>query len=299
MLYYSFYLTLTVITTINAIGAILLFVGVYLCNGKRSLLYYGTIHLLVLCSEIVRLYHYFHIILNDTTDAARVFSGCMVGPCLLTAVLVHSYGLCKIISSKYRIRRVYSSFVPLIVFVANVLNMFIFIIIYNYANVTTSFKNKIMVMCAVTQIIIATLASLPYFFMLKLFRIRMMTTTEILDSKYLSDSCSYASTGTNKLTRHASLLDGFKLEIDNKSKLPFFIKSTLCQVAFIFIFILFKIYMVSFYAYSIYTETWNPYSLYIMRIVKHFSEAAISSNLLSYSLNNIFTKIKKNRKSKL
>ncbi|OAF67130.1 hypothetical protein A3Q56_05132 [Intoshia linei] len=193
-----------------------------------------------------------------------VLSACMVGPFMLTAIVAHSYGLLKIISSNYRVRRVYSNFVPFILVLLNVVNMLVFVMIMNYVNITKTMKSGILIECGFTQTIVGLCVCIPYLNLLYLFRLRVRNRIEILDPDYLYETSSICTT-KSQFSRNLSILDSFKVEVKDKSKIPFFVKATVLLICLVLIFIVTKIYLSIYHINAIHTGNFNMDGLKIIQ----------------------------------
>ncbi|OAF68257.1 hypothetical protein A3Q56_03999 [Intoshia linei] len=229
----------------------------------------------------------------------KVFSSCSGAPLLLTAIVIQLYGINKILTSKYVVRKIFSNPVALIVILLNIINTSTVILFIVSVNISFNLLLTMLMVCCIIQACIGIFTCIPCAHIFYLFRKRSLEQLDIIDPNYslLSDEHRDNKKRT-VIKRLSSFMDTFHINISNKTRIPYFIKALLIECLLIIMLVCMKIGGVIFIVKCLwnskinYDEAFN-YSFFLYGI-----ENILGFHLLTYCINALYTKYKssKNRK---
>ncbi|OAF68256.1 hypothetical protein A3Q56_03998 [Intoshia linei] len=266
-------------------------------KGKRSIAYYGVIHIMLFLMSGIRAINYIMHIINKETFTLSVISSCSATPLLIVASISHLYGIIKILNSKYYVRRLFSNSGALIIVLLNLLNIStVIVIITNTSDDTVAMA--MLLICNVSQIILGFIVCLPCGYIFYLFRKRTIEKYDILDADYLTKLEKDVQTKA-PLSRIISFMDTFKIDVKNETKIPFFVKAIFVQCFIISSFIVVRMVFIYYLIMSL-NHGITHYRSIMLNIVQCRSviETSYAALLLSFSIHCLYAKRRSDKTNK-
>ncbi|OAF68255.1 hypothetical protein A3Q56_03997 [Intoshia linei] len=252
--------------------------------------YYIAIYSILVIAGCFRLCQHAMYLDNQSSIITELISKYVVQSCIYLCIGIEFYGFIGVISKKHACYKVLSKPVAMVILAINVtLNLTLILILY-FGNlpIHTNYIIKIVIHslnCCFG--IITCLIGIQIFY---LFIKRKNPTYEIIDSTYLSEvHCRKISISMHYIQKLPRFKDTFKINVENRMNVPFFVKIFFLQSIFILINIGFQFSSIAQLIKFLKSMTlddnqcvYNHLLLYgdVIEIILGFSMISLSSNAI-------------------